>query len=177
MAREHRVTSADPGGNLTLTDGRQIVKNREQARDGVAALIRKARRRICVFAPVLDGYFYNTSEIANILSLFSARNRNNLARFLVEDGAQAVHDNIRIVQLCRRLSDFVKMRRVCEDHRGIKEIFIVIDDASYMHQQDITKPAWLFHVNARHEAMRLSRRFEEMWQHSLSLPDINTVGL
>lgn len=153
------------------------LHSRAEASEAVAETLALARRQIVVFAPLLDGLLFNTSTVARVLASFAAAQRYNTARFLVEHSAQAVRDNIRIVELCRRFPDFIKMRQVDEDHAGLREMFVITDGRAYLHQRDIDIPDYLTAIDARGAARPLMLQYERMWEHASSIPSINTVGL
>lgn len=157
--------------------GIKHLRSRAEAHDLMTDMLAQARRRIAIFAPVLDASLFNTSHVTRILASFAAAHRHNLVRVLVENSAQAIHDNGRIVELCRRFSDFTKMRQVDEDHAGLREMFIIIDDHAYLHQRDIDNPDFLAAVNARRNVRPLILQYERMWDRSHSIPSVLTVGL
>jgi hypothetical protein len=143
----------------------------------MADMLAQARRRIAIFAPTLDALLFNTSPVTQTFASFAAAHRHNLARLLVENSAQAVHDNGRVVELCRRFSGFIKMRQVDEDHAGLREMFVIIDDHAYLHQRDIDNPHFLAAVNARRDVRPLILQYERMWDRSHAIPSILTTGL
>src|SRR3989344_8165804 len=76
---------------------RRIIRDRSETGDFLAMLAENATREIVVFAPRLDGAFFNNSRFARALASFAARHRQNLARIVVEDVDQALRDNHRLV--------------------------------------------------------------------------------
>ena len=155
----------------------QHLRSRVEAHDVMAGMLAQARRRVAIFAPLLDASLFNTSRVTQTLASFAAAHRHNLARVLVENSAQAVHDNGRIVELCRRFSDFMKMCQVDEDHTGLREMFVIIDDHAYLHQRDIDNPDFLAATNARRDARPLILQYERMWDRAHSILSILTAGL
>ena len=163
--------------NATEESRIQHVHSRVEAHDVMADMLTQARHRIAIFAPVLDASLFNTSSVTQIFASLAAAHRHNLIRLLVENSAQAVHDNGRVIDLCRRLSGFIKMRQVDEDHAGLREMFVIIDDHTYLHQRDIDSPDFLAAINARRDVRPLILQYERMWDRSHSIPSILTVGL
>jgi phosphatidylserine/phosphatidylglycerophosphate/cardiolipin synthase-like enzyme len=161
----------------TEASGIQHLHSRVEAHDVMADMMAQARRRIAIFAPTLDASLFNTSRVTQTLASFGAAHRRNLARLLVENSAQVVHDNGRVVELCRRFSDFIKMRQVDEDHAGLREMFVIIDDHAYLHQRDIDSPDFLAAVNTRRDVRPLILQYERMWDRSHAIPSILTAGL
>jgi hypothetical protein len=163
--------------NAAEESGIQHLRSRVEAHDVMVHMLAQARRQIAIFAPVLDASLFNTSRVTQTLASFAVAHRHNLVRLLVENSAQVVHDNGRVVGLCRRLSDFIKMRQVDEDHAGLREMFVIIDDHAYLHQRDIDNPDFLAAVNARGDVRPLILQYERMWDHSHSIPSVLTAGL
>lgn len=156
---------------------RRIIRDRREVGDFLAELAESATREIVIFAPQLDGAFFNSSRFARALASFAARHRQNLARIVVEDAEQALRDNDRLVGLCRRLSDFIHMQQVAEEHLGIREMFMVVDHRGYLYQQDTAKPECVAHPHDGHEAVLLTRRFNELWDRSEPIVALRATGL
>lgn len=153
------------------------VHGRVEARDLMTDMVEKAQRKISVIGPTLDAYLFNTPRVAQALASFAAAHRKNLARFLVVDVDQSINRNGRIVELCRRFSDFIKMRQVNEHDIGLQEMFLVIDDSAYVHQPHTDRPDYLARLDARGEARQLTIRYERLWERSLTISTIDPAGL
>jgi len=157
--------------------GPTVLKSREDIRDAVAALIGLARRDIIVFTPQMEAFFFNSSQLGQMFASFSAAHRNNRARILVEDAAQVLRDNDRLIGLCRRFAEFIQMRQVGEEHRGLREMFVIVDGVSYMHQPDITEPECVVEPSGRKYSLDARRRFDLMWDRSEPLTGLYVAGL
>lgn len=156
---------------------RRSLQGRDPTKQAIAELLRQARREILIFSSHLEGFLFNTTEVAHALADFAARHRHNQAHILVEHGRQAIHDNPRIIELCRRFSDFIRLRQVGEHLLGGREMFLVVDQLAILQQPDVDSPLWLITPESRLEATKLKNHFDEHWQHAVILPEINTMGL
>ena len=156
---------------------RVLLKTRDAVRAQIALLTNQARHEIRIFTPQLDPALFNTAELTHLLTSFVARDRHNFVHILVEDSDQAVRDNDRVILLCRRMSDFVQIHRVGEQHIGLKEMFLVVDRLGYLHHPDLTRPDCLSASADARGAVQLAQRFQEMWERSEPIRTINTVGL
>lgn len=157
--------------------GPTVLKSREDIRDAITALIGLARRDIMLFAPQMESYFFNGAPLGQMLASFSAAHQRNCARILVEDAAQVLRDNDRLIVLCRRFSEFIQLRQVGEEHRGYRELFLIADNVSYLHQPDITEPECVVEPAGRQYCADAKRRFNLMWDRSEPLPGLYTAGL
>lgn len=166
-----KETGANPS-SLPIT-----ITERDAIRDRIASLIESARREIIIFSPQMDAYFFNGSQATRSLASFAARHRYNRARLLIEDAGQSLRDNDRVVELCRRLSEFIQLRQVGEEHLGLREMFVIVDGVSYLHQLDVTEPECVVEPAGRKRAVELRSRFEHMWERSEPAIGLNTAGL
>jgi hypothetical protein len=168
----------DPHANQAETPStRRILRERSEIAAQIATLVSQARREIALFAPELDPALFNTAALDHALIGFATNHRHNHARLLVEDAQQAVRDNTRLVELARRLSDFVDLRQVGEEHIGRRELFVLVDREGYLHQRDLTHPECLLDLHGHREAVELTQRFQEMWDRSQPIAAIRTTGL
>ena len=170
----------EPTASPDATDpktGPSVLRSRDDIRDAVAALIGLARRDIIVFSPQMESFFFNGSQLGQMFASFAARHRNNRARLLVEDAAQVLRDNDRLVGLCRRVTEFIQLRQVGDEHRGLREMFVIVDDVSYMHQPDITEPECIVEPSGRKYSADARRRFDLMWDRSEPLNGLYVAGL
>lgn len=167
----------DPNTAASAETAPTLLKERAAVQERLLLLAERARREFLVFSPQLDARLFNTQELTQRLTSFAARDRHNRAYILVEDADQALRDNDRMVRLCRQMSDLVQMRRVGEEHLGLRELFVVVDHLGYLHQPDITNPEWVSALSNPRGAVPLAERFHEMWDRSEPIGAIHTVGL
>ncbi len=162
--------------NRQPTTTRQLNSG-EEVRDFLVTLLQQARRKISVFAPTLDGDLFNTSQVIDVLASFTAFHRGNLVRFLVQDADQSLHQNARVVELCRRFGDFIKMHQVDEDNTGLQEQFVIVDNCGYLHQPHLDRPEFRASTDDRSKTQQFTIRYERMWERSQSMPGVHTLGL
>lgn len=155
----------------------EIARGEEAIGERIAALAEATVHEFDVFAPQLDPRWFNTGRLHRALAGFATRHRHNRARLLIEDAAQAVRDNNRMIDLARRLSDFIEIRQVGESDRGLREMFVLADRSAVLHQQDVTRVEALVETGGRRAGAELRSRFQGMWDRSEPIPEIRTAGL
>ncbi len=171
------TVKTDPADHAEPTPGPSVLKERDSIRDAIAALVGLARREIIVFAPQMDAHFFNSSQAGTMFASFAARHQRNRARILVEDAAQVIRDNDRVVGLCRRFSEAMQMREVGEQHMGLRMMYIIVDGTSYLHQPDVTEYECVVEMAGRRRAAEMRQRFEQMWDRSEPAVGLHTAGL
>ncbi len=153
------------------------IDNRAEAARFVGQLLERAQRSILVFAPILEPAFFDHSNVIERLASFAVAHRRNLARFLVEDATLSVQHNTRLAELSRRFSDFIRLQQVDEDHRSLRETYMVVDERAYLHQPELDKADYLAALDGRRQARLLSQEFERMWDRSRPITEVHTLGL
>lgn len=142
------------------------ISTRDSLREAAIDLIASARHEILICAPMLDAAVFNRADLGQALGQFIARRAGNRIRIVVEDTEQLLQANVRLVELTRRFSDLIQIRRCGEQHRGLAEMFIVADKASSLHQRDITSMDATCDFYTPRLADPLARRFETYWDAS-----------
>ncbi len=156
---------------------RRVSRSREENRGIIASLVANARREIKVFAPILDPFYFNTPAMEQSLIGFTLAHPHNRVQLLIEDIPALLLDQARLVGLVRRLSGRIEIRRVDDDAVGQREFFVVADGRGYFHQIDYQGRESSTDFDASGEAALLVRRFEELWERSARIPDLQTTGL
>ena len=145
---------------------RALLRGSEAVRDALPTLVDRAVRELALFAPHLPAGLFNTMAFSRALASFAARQRQNRVRLLVEDAQQALRDNDRVIALARRLSDTLLIRRVAEDDRGNRGVFLLADHAAYLQQHDLDAAEAILDTRGGPPLAELLQRFDEMWERS-----------
>lgn len=139
---------------------------RDELLTAVVDCIARARREILICSPMLDPALFNRVALAEALGHFIARRASNRIRVVVEDTEHMLLANVRLVELTRRFSDIILIRRLGEPHHGLAEMFLVADGEHCLHQQNIATINATLDFQAPHLAIPLARRFETIWAAS-----------
>ena len=163
------------------TDSTEKEHRHPATRDGLCAaavdLVARARREILVCSPMLDPAIYNRAALTDALGHFIARRASNRIRLVVENTEHMLLAGVRLVELTRRFSDMILIRRLGEPHRGLAEMFLVADGESCLHQRDIAAIDATLDFHAPHLATPLARRFEAIWAASEPAPGLHPFRL
>lgn len=155
----------------------QRLQTREQVDIAIVAIFQQAQHQLALFAPYLDAHYFNTARIETLIGEFIARRRDNQLRVLVEDTRHTLRTNARLAQLAHRLPDCMQLRQVGENHRGLRDVWLVADHSGYFHQPDVERADSVTSLHAPRTAVQLARRFEQMWEQSEPAEDLNRLGL
>ena len=85
---------------------------------------------------------------------------------LLQDGRSAVQNGNRLIELSRRLSSRIQIRRPPAQYRGYSETFLLADDAGFLHRPLYTRYEGNASFNNPGITRRLKQYFLQVWEHS-----------
>lgn len=150
---------------------------RDDLRDAAVDLITGVRRELVICSPALDPALYNRAVLTEALGHFIARQARCRVRIAVEDTEDMLRSSVRLVELARRFSDLLLIRRLGEPHHGLTEMFMVADSESCLYQQDIATIDATLDLHTPHLALPLARRFEDIWAAGEPVPGLHSFRL
>lgn len=153
------------------------VETRDALRAAQLELVRGARHELRIVTPALDATAFNGSAMAEALGRFIAGHRHNRARVVVEDTEHMLQTCARFVELVRRFSDLLLVRRLGEPHRGLREMFMLADHDSCLYQPDVALVDATLDQRAPKTAGALGQRFEEIWASTEPAPGLHHFRL
>lgn len=152
-------------------------KSREALREAELELLNAARREFMLAAPVLDPGHWNTTAFTEALAHLIARHPQTQVRIVVEDTEQLLDACPRLVELARRYSDRVHLRRLGEAHHGLSSLFAVADRNACLVQADHEQMDATLDLHAPRLAAPWLQRFEEIWDGTEPVPGLHGFRL
>lgn len=150
---------------------------RDELRTAQLDVVRSAQRELRILAPALDAALFNGSAMTEALGRFIAGHSRNRMRVVVEDTEHMLQTCTRFVELVRRFSDLLLVRRLGEPHRGLTEMFVLADDHSCLYQQDLGVVDALLDLHTPRAVGPLASRFEDIWSAAEPVPGLHTFRL
>lgn len=151
------------------------LQGREALTQAACRLLDAARRDVRLFAPRLDAGVFGTAAVTAAMARFLMQHPRNRLRLLVEDEAQLRRDHDRLFELARRLADRLALRAVDEADRGADDVYLVVDRAAALCQNDLGREEGRVIV-APVEAVRCAERFDAVWERAQPAA-LRTLGL
>lgn len=140
-------------------------------------LVQQARRELFILTPDLEPDRYNSAEFSDLLSAFVRRHRNADARLLIGDPAIALRWGHRVVNLGRRLTTRLQIRRLHEDDFDPEEAWMVADAIGLLRRDGMDGFKGMLSAKAIPHAQRAAQRFEALWERSQDIPDFRHLAL
>ena len=129
-------------------------------------LIESANREICIHSHDLTNRIYNHPDLASALSKFvTANSAKRSIKIIVNDVNAIISSDHKILDVCRRLSSNVSIRKISKEHENHTESFLLVDGSSYIFRSDYTLLEGVLSHNPK-QAKVLLNLFNEFWSHS-----------
>lgn len=166
LLREQRMLGNDAG--------RFIVNNRAAVALEIA---RQSRRHLRLLSHTLDHELFDNDDFASAISQLARASRCSEIRLLVIDVKPIVERGHRLLDLCRRLSTTLHIRRADCEPEDIKENFIVADDRAVLcYALREPEKAWA-DFNNRPLAEDYTAQFDELWHRSINDPELRLLHI
>jgi sugar-specific transcriptional regulator TrmB len=172
------MTESQPQPEKTdaAPDVEGAVQGREALANAVAALLRSARREVRLFAPCIEPAVFHTPPVTSAIAHFAAAHSRNRVNVLIEDVAQVMRENGRLIELARRLADNVELREVEDNDRGARDLFLLVDRSAFLTLEDIGRSDGVVSARAPQELAQLITRFDDVWERATPVA-LRTLGL
>ena len=160
----------DSDGPLRLTDRASICA-------AAVRLAGQARRELLIYSRDLDPEVYNQRGFLDAVRRLALDTPRMPVRVLVQEPRAPVVAGHRLIELSRRLSSRICIRRVADDYRDRTDAFLIADAGGYClrHQTDRHQAVVEFH--ARGEAGRLRATFQQIWEQSAGDSELQRLYL
>ena len=150
---------------LGETAGRLVLSNRGQFRDTCLLMAQQATRSIDIFSHDLDPPLFDQQAFLEALKSLVLNHRKSVVRVLLQDNQRVRSHGHRLVQLARRLSSHVEIRRPHADHRSHAENFLIANRTGYIRRPLPSQYQGEADFHNPLQASRLAEFFQEAWEH------------
>ena len=144
---------------------------------GAVRVARAAHRSLALFTRDLEPLTYNTEPFLAEVRRVALAGRYARVRVLVQDSARAAREGHRMVELARRLSTYIELRKPHDDHRNLIETFLVADERAVLYRKESDRYEGYADLDNPLEARRLLRTFDEIWQRADTDAEMRRLGL
>lgn len=157
---------------LGETEARIELQTANENREMAQTMVQQGRRSLKILSRDLDAPVYDMALFVEAVSQLVRQNRYATAQILVNDTDAVVKHGHRLVDLCHKLSSFIKIRRLSEVHREYNHAFLVVDERGVIYRTLADRYEAECCFNAPRRARELSQTFQEMWEAGESDPSL-----
>ena len=153
------------------------VSTVEESRRAALAMAQQAHLNLHIFTRDLDGPIYDQPDFIEAISALARRSDKTFVRVLVQDSQRAVKYGHRLIELSRRLTSHIELRKPSEDYKGYNEAFLVADGRGLIHRNLADRHEGIVNFNAPRQGRDLLKFFDEVWERSEADPELRRLHL
>lgn len=158
------------GGDISLA-------TQEDNREAALALAGESRYTLHIYTRDLDHPVYDTDSFVEAVSQLARRAPQTHVYILVQDSQRVVKNGHRLVDLARRLTSHIEIRKPHEDYKDYNEAFLVADERGVIHRELADRHEGSVNFNAPLKARHLVKYFMEVWERSEPDPELRRLYL
>ena len=147
----------------------------EQAQAHALALLQQAQRSLCIYTPDLERWLYNHSSVQEACTQFLLANPKNRLRILLNDSTSAVKDGHRLLQLSRRLSSSLQIRKLNPGYNYEETAYLLADGNGLLLRPKLENTVGYALYNDPGQVRVLQTKFDQAWDVSVTDLDLRSL--
>jgi hypothetical protein len=174
MDFEHYLQQPDQY-QLGITDAELRLDTSAHNRTAALALAEQAKRTLHIFTRDLDSPVYDQAPFIQAVSALATRSRYSRILILVQNTERAVKDGHRLIELSRRLSSFVTLRKPHSDFREYNQTFLIADEVGLLRRPIADRYNGTLNFKAPLACREYLEFFNQVWERSEADPDLRQL--
>lgn len=135
-------------------------------RDAALEIAQLARRQLSIFTRDLEPQVYDTPEFIEAVKNLALSGSRARIRILLLEANRAAKEGHRLVELSRRLSSFIEIRRPHRDYLDMAEAFMIADEQGLVYRKLSSRWEGIVDPHDPMQARDKLKLFDEIWQRS-----------
>ncbi len=146
------------------------LSTREENRVATSVLAQQAKKTIHIFSHKLDNSIYDNSGFLDAVTQLAIRSRHTKVQILIKDTQPIIKNGHRIIEVSRRVSSKIQIRKVHEDFHDLTYGYIAVDETALLYRKLAGRYEAKLNFQASGDARILVRKFDEVWRTSSPEP-------
>jgi len=143
----------------------------------VVKLCEDSRRCLRIQSPALDVQVFDNRAIFDAITQLARRSRHTWVRILVADSSPMVKHNHCLLELARRLSTSISLRKLEEHPQWNGETLLVGDSNKLLYMPTNSHRGGSYHPDAPARAKRHLEDFDSLWELGKEDPALRRMYL
>jgi hypothetical protein len=137
-----------------------------EARAVAHALAAQAQRTLFLHTEDLEPAIYNDSAFLDAVSRLARTLGPSRIWVLIHDARKVVQHGHRLIEIARRLSSTIQLRRPAPQYRNYHESFLLVDGCGYLHRRIGARYEGTANFHDPGKVADLEKYFMEVWERS-----------
>jgi hypothetical protein len=142
------------------------VERLTEARAVAHALAAQAQRTLLLHTEDLEPDIFDDSAFLDAVSRLARDHSQSRIWILIHDARKVVQNGHRLIEIARRLSSTIQLRRPAPQYRNNHESFLLVDGCGYLHRPIAARYEGTANFNDPGKVADLEKYFMEVWERS-----------
>jgi len=151
---------------LGIDDLEFALDSREQVRTMAQTLAKQARRELLLYTDDLEPDIFDQQPFLDAVSNLVRQHQDAHVWVLVENSHKTVQQGHRLIELSRRLSSQIQLRRPPVEYRNHGKTFLLCDDTGYFYRPLASRYEGAGNFNNPGQTAVHKKYFMEVWDQS-----------
>ncbi|QGU34037.1 hypothetical protein E6P07_11815 [Thermochromatium tepidum ATCC 43061] len=129
-----------------------------------ADMAAQARRELLIHDPRLEAALYDQIPFLEAVRRLALARPGFCVRVLLFDPRAATQVGHRLIELARRLTSRVTIRRVADEDQERLDAFLIVDETGYVHRPLAERMEAIADYANPRDARRMRQDFERLWE-------------
>ncbi len=162
---------------LGSTDTEVRVASSADNRHAAQGLTEQAKRNLHIFTRDLDAPLYDQPPFIQAVSALATHSRYSRILILVQNTERAVKDGHRLIEMSRRLSSFIELRKPHYDYREYNQAFLIADEIGLLRRPVADRYDGTLNFKAPLAAREYLDFFKQVWERSEADPNLRQLHI
>lgn len=149
----------------------------EENQDAVEELASGARYELQLFSQDLESRLFNRPRFIQSLTKLATLSRRSRIQILVMDSGPAVRSGHRLIDLSRRLTSFIEIRRINPEYKEETRTFMLTDNRNFYYRPIFSSYKGLLETENPVGTQELQNFFLEVWESSPIDPEFRRLHI
>jgi hypothetical protein len=147
----------------------------EQNRNAALCLATQASRSLCIFSHELDPLIYDTSSFVEAVKNLAIRHRHTSIQIVIQDSQKIVNQGHRLVELMRRLTSSIQIRKTPPELKTVSRTFLIADATGILYRNNVERYEGYVNFDTRYECKNVLKFFNNAWEKSQPDPELRRL--
>lgn len=153
------------------------LESMQDNRDIALSMVQQAKRSLHIFTQDMDAPIFDTPSFIEALKNLAIRDSRSYVQIIVKDSKYAVLHGHRFIELARRLSSHIHIRKAGIEYKEYSAAYLIADETGYLRRNNAYRYKGIASFNGRNDCRHLLNFFNSAWETAAPDPELRRLHL
>jgi len=156
---------------------RNLIETIEESQDALDDLVADTTFELMIFSQDLEARMFNRPRFLASLQKVATYSRRSKIQILVMDSGPAIRSGHRLIEISRRLTSYIEIRRVNREYADDTRTFMLCDQNNFYYRPVFSSYKAAVETDNPVGCKELRNFFVEVWESSAIDPEFRRLSL